>query len=96
MIATYHRCDRCDRWEKKKTFSDRSDHSAHMKPLSCSDRSDRSENNRWDIKSSISAIVVTAIDGEWFPYDRWTFFLSDRSNHSDRSDHMEIGLNLSQ
>ena len=93
MIATYHRCDRCDRWEKKKTFSDRSDHSAHMKPLSCSDRS---ENNRWDIKSSISAIVVTAIDGEWFPYDRWTFFLSDRSNHSDRNVHMEIGLNLSQ
>ena len=72
--------------EKKKYFSDRSD---HMKPLS----SDRSDNNRWDIKSSILAIVVAAIAGEWFPYDRWTFFLSD---HSDRSDHMETGLNLSQ
>ena len=35
--------------------------SDHMKPLS----SDRSDNNRWDIKSSISAIA-----GEWFPYDR--------------------------
>ena len=81
----YHRCDRCDRWEKK-YFSDRSD---HMKPLS----SDRSDNNRWDIKSSILAIVVAAIAGEWFPYDRWTFFLSD---HSDRSDHTEAGLNLSQ
>ena len=42
--------------EKKKNFSDRSD---HMKPLS----SDRSDNNRWDIKSSISAIVVAAIAG---------------------------------
>ena len=65
------------------------DRSDHMKPLS----SDRSDNNRWDIKSSILAIVVAAIAGEWFPYDRWTFFLSD---HSDRSDHMETGLNLSQ
>ena len=36
-----------------------------MKPLS----SDRSDNNRWDLKSCISAIA-----GEWFPYDRWTFF----------------------
>ena len=45
---------------EKKKFSDRSD---HMKPLS----SDRSDNNRWDIKSSISAIVVTAIAEEWFP-----------------------------
>ena len=72
--------------EKEKYFSDRSD---HMKPLS----SDRSDNKRWDIKSSILAIVVAAIAGEWFPYDRWTFFLS---NHSDRSDHMETGLNLSQ
>ena len=43
-----------------------SDHSDHMKPLS----SDRSDKNRWDIKSSISAIVVAAIAGEWFPYDR--------------------------
>ena len=51
--------------EKKKNFSDRSD---HMKPLS----SDRSDNNRWDIKSSISAIVVAAIDAEWSgtPNDR--------------------------
>ena len=49
--------------KKKKNFSD---HSDHMKPLS----SDRSDNNRWGIKSSISAIVVTAIAGEWFPCDR--------------------------
>ena len=69
--------------EEKKNFSDRSD---HMKPLSI----DRSDNNRWDIKSSISAIVVNEIAGEWFPYDLRTFFLSDRS------DHMETGLNLSQ
>ena len=55
--------------------------------------SDRNDNDRWDIKSSISVIVVAAIAGKWFPYDRydccdrWTvFFLSDRS---DRSDHME-------
>ena len=66
-----------------------------MKLLS-SYRSDRNDNDRWDIKSSISAIVVTAIAGELFPYDRWLFFLSDRSDHSDRNDHMEIGLNLSQ
>ena len=52
---------------KKKNFSDRSD---HMKSLS----SDRSDNNCCDIKSSISAIVVAAIAGEWFPYDRWTIF----------------------
>ena len=38
--------------------------------------SDRSDNNRWDIKSSISAIVVTAIAEEWFPYEHWTFFFS--------------------
>ena len=69
--------------ERKKNFSD---HSDHMKPLF----SDRSDNYRWDIKSSISASVVAAIAGEWFPYDRWTFFLSDRS------DHMETELNLSQ
>ena len=49
--------------KKKKNFSDGSD---HMKPLS----SDRSDNNHWDIKSYISAIVVAAIAGEWFPYDR--------------------------
>ena len=39
-------------------------------PLS-SDRSDNdndSDNDRWDRKSSISAIVVAAIAGEWFPY----------------------------
>ena len=55
-----------------------------MKPLS----SDRSDNNPRDIKSSISAIVVTAIAE--------LFFLSNRSDHSDRSDHMETGLDLSQ
>ena len=55
--------------------------------------SDRSDSDRWDRKSSISAIVVTAIAGKWFPYDcydrydRWTFFLL-----SDRNDHMEAGL----
>ena len=65
---------------KNKNFSGRSDHSDHMKPLS----SDRRDNNRWDIKSSISAIVVAAIAGEWFPY------------HNDRSDHKETGLDLSQ
>ena len=51
-------------------------------------RSDRSDNDRWDIKSSISVIAVDAIAGKWFPYDRfdrWTFFFL-----SDRSDHMEI------
>ena len=51
---------------EKKKISDCSDDSDHMKPLS----SDRGDNNRCDIKSSISAIVVTAIAGEWFPYDR--------------------------
>ena len=55
------------------------------KPLS----SDRSDNDRWDIKSSISVIVVAAIAGKWFPYDRydrcdrWTFFFL--SDHSERS-----------
>ena len=35
--------------------------------------------DRWDIKSSISMIVVAAIAGKLFPYDpcdRWTFFFS--------------------
>ena len=55
------------------------------KPLS----SDSSDNDRWDIKSSISVIVVAAIAGKWFPYDRydrcdrWTFFFL--SDHSERS-----------
>ena len=42
-------------------------------------------------------IVVTAIAGKWFPYDRCnhrTFFLSDGSDHSDRSDHMETRLKV--
>ena len=57
------------------------------KPLSSdrSDRSDRSDNDRWDIKSSILVIVVAAIAGKCFPYDRydrWTFFCL--SDHSDR------------
>ena len=62
------------------------------KPLS----SDRSDNDRWDIKISISVIVVAAIAGKWFLYDRydrcdrWTFFFL--SHHSDRSDHMETRL----
>ena len=64
------------------------------KPLS-SDRSDRSHNDRWDRKSPISVIVVAAIAGKWFPYDRWTFFfVSDRSDHSDRSNHMEARLQV--
>ena len=63
--------------------------------------SDRSDNNSWDRTFSISTIVVAtiraAISGEWFPYDhcdRWTsfFFVSDRSDHSDRTDHMETRL----
>ena len=55
------------------------------KPLS----SDCSDNDRWDIKSSISVILVAAIAGKWFPYDRydrcdrWTFFFL--SDHSERS-----------
>ena len=52
--------------------------------------SDRSDNDRWDRTFYISGIVVAAIAGEWFPYDRWFFFLSDRSDRS------ETGLNLSQ
>ena len=58
------------------------------KPL-CSDR--------WDRNFPISAIVIAAVAGKWFPYDhydrsdRWTFFFffSDRS---DCSDHMETRL----
>ena len=56
------------------------------KPLT-SDRNDRSDNERWDIKSSISVIIVAAIARKWFPYDRydlfdrWTFF-SQRSQRS--------------
>ena len=67
------------------------------KPLS----SNRSNNDHWDRTFYISAIVVAAIAGtEWFPYDRydrcdrWTFFLSDRNNQSDRSDHTETKLKL--
>ena len=46
--------------EKKKTSGIAAIiYSDHMKPLS----SDRSDNNRWDIKSSISATVVAAIAG---------------------------------
>ena len=37
--------------------------------------------DRRDIKGSISDIVVAAVAGEWFPYDRWTFF-SQRSQRS--------------
>ena len=72
--------------EKKKTSAIAAIIAIIWKPLS----SHPSDNGRWDIKSSMSVIVVVAIAGEWFPYDRWTFFLSDRS------DHMETGLNLSQ
>ena len=71
--------------ERKKNFSDCSD---HMKPLP-SDRSKRQQSLRY-IKSSISGIVITAIAGECFHMITELFFLSDRS------DHMETGLNLSQ
>ena len=43
---------------------------------------DRSDNYRWERKSSISAIVIAAIVGEWFSNDRYdrcdrcTFFFS--------------------
>ena len=53
------------------------------KPLS-SNCSDRSDNDRWDTTSSMSANVVAAISGKWFPYyrgGRWTFF-SQRSKRS--------------
>ena len=50
-----------------------------------SDSSDRSHNDRWDRKSPISVIVVAAIAGKWFPYDRWTFFFCQRSQRSQRS-----------
>ena len=71
---------------EKKKFSD------HIrKPLS----GDRSDNDRWDRTFYISAIVVAAIAGEWFHMIAAIaefFFLSDRSDHSDGSDHMETGL----
>ena len=58
------------------------------KPLS----SDRSDNDRWDKTFYNSAIVVAAIAGEEFPkiaaIAEVFFFLSDRSDHSDRSHHM--------
>ena len=63
--------------EKKKNFSNSSD----LRKLLSSDRCD---NNRWDIKSFISAIFVAVIAGEWFPYDPWTFF-SQRSQQSQWS-----------
>ena len=72
--------------DEKKKFSDRSDDSDRME----TSLSDRSDNDHWDTKSSISVIVFAAIAGEWFPYDRWFFFLSDRSDRS------ETGLNLSR
>ena len=63
-----------------------------MKPLS-SDRSDRSDNNSLDIKSSISAIFVAGYLESGFHMIAELFFLSDCS---DRGDHMETELNLSQ
>ena len=79
--------------EKKSSARDRSDHSDQKETTF----SDRRDNDRWGIKRSISVIVVAAIAGKWFPYDRYDlcdiaelfFFLSD---HSDRSDHMENRL----
>ena len=64
------------------------------KPLS----GDRSDNDRWDRTFYISAIVVAAIAGKWFHMIAMIaaiaefFFLSDRSDYSDGSDHMETGL----
>ena len=47
----------------------------------------------------VSAIFVAAIAGEWFPMIAMIaaiagdfYFLSDRSDHSDGSDHMKTGL----
>ena len=57
------------------------------KPLS-RDRSDRSDNDRWHRKSSISAILVAVIAGEWFPYDRcdrWTFFQRSQRSYGNRT-----------
>ena len=57
------------------------------KPLS-SDCSNRSDKDHWDRIFSISAIVVAAIAGKWFPYDccdHWTFFFSQRSQRSQQS-----------
>ena len=51
------------------------------KPLSSDRSADRSDNDRWDRKSSISAIVVAAIPE--------LVFLNDRS---DRSHQMETRL----
>ena len=49
----YDRCDRCNHWEKKSSVIA----AIIWKPLS----SNRSDNDRWDRKNSISAIVVAAI-----------------------------------
>ena len=77
----YDRYDRCDRWEKKSSAIA----AIIWKPLF----SDRSDNDHWDRTFYISAIVVAAIAGTWFPYDRYdrcdglTFFLGDRSDHME-------------
>ena len=47
----------------------------HLDWLFTPKATDPSDNNRWDIKRSISAIVVTAIAGEWLRVvECWTFF----------------------
>ena len=83
--------------EKKVQRSQRSE-----PPLSC----DRSENDLWDRKSSISAIVVAAIAGEWFPYDRymiaaidrWTFFVEkyEKANWSLQQGDEEVNKRRKQ
>ena len=58
--------------EKKKSSAIAAIIAITWKPLS----SERSDNDRWDRTFSISAILVAAIAGKWFPYDRWNFFFS--------------------
>ena len=58
--------------EKKKSSAIAAIIAIIWKPLS----GERSDNDRWDRTFSISAILVAAIAGKWFPYDRWIFFFS--------------------
>ena len=81
-------------WSLRKKSSDPSD---HMETWLSNDRSDRSDNDCWDRKSPISAIVVPAIaiTRKWFHMITMIaviaelFLLSDRN---DRSDYVETRL----
>ena len=53
-----------------------------MKPLS----SDRSDNNRW------RSLSLRSLESGFHMIAELFFFFSDRSDHSDRSHHMETGL----